>query len=74
MKLIIYDKCWDAIINLPKTIQKKVPDFIKKFREDTKSASIHLEPISTFRDPNLRTARISQKYRAIIRVPDSGDM
>ncbi|MCA9003578.1 MAG: DNA helicase, partial [Planctomycetes bacterium] len=74
MKLIIYDKCWDAIIDLPKTIQKKVPDFIKKFREDSKSSAIHLEPISTFRDPNLRTARVSQKYRAIIRVPDSGDM
>lgn len=74
MKLIIYDKCWDAIIELPKTIQKKVPEFIKKFREDSKSAAIHLEPISTFKDSSLRTARIDRKYRAIIRVPDSGDM
>jgi len=74
MKLIIYDKCWDAIINLPRTIQKKVPDFIKKFRDNSRSAALHLEPISTFKDPNLRTARVDQKYRAIIRVPDSGDM
>lgn len=74
MKLIIYDKCWDAIINLPKTIQKKIPEFIKKFREDSTSAAIHLEPISTFKDSQLRTARISQKYRAIIRAPKTGDL
>lgn len=74
MKLIIYDKCWDAIINLPKQIQKKVPEFIKKFREDPRSPAIHLEPISTFRDPQLRTARIDLKYRAIVRAPESGDM
>jgi len=74
MKLVLYDKCWDAIIQLPKTIQKKVPEFIQKFRADSKAAAIHLEPISTFRDPNLRTARIDQKYRAIISVPNSGDV
>lgn len=74
MKLIIYDKCWDAIINLPKQIQKKVPEFIKKFREDPRSPAIHLEPISTFRDTQLRTARIDLKYRAIVRAPESGDM
>ena len=74
MKLLMYDKCWDAIFKLPKTIQKKVPDFMKKFRQDSKSAAIHLEPISTFKDKNLRTARIDKQYRAIIRVPDSGDI
>ncbi len=74
MKLIIYEKCWDAIFSLPKTIQKKVPEFLKKFMADSRSAAIHFEPISTFRDPRLRTARIDQKYRAIIRVPDSGDV
>lgn len=74
MKLLMYEKCWDAFIKLPKNIQKKVRDFMKKFRQDSKSAAIHLEPISTFKDKNLRTARINKQYRAIIRVPDSGDM
>lgn len=74
MKLIIYDKCWDAIVKLPKTIQKKIPEFLNKFREDSRSSAIHLEPISTFKDSSLRTARITKKYRAIIRVPESGDM
>lgn len=74
MKLIIYDKCWDAIVKLPKTIQKKIPEFLSKFREGSRSSAIHLEPISTFKDPSLRTARVTRKYRAIIRVPESGDM
>lgn len=73
MKLILYDKFWDAMINLPRNVQKKVPEFMEKFRQNPQSAALHLEPISTFRDPSLRTARIDQKYRAIIRVPETGD-
>jgi hypothetical protein len=73
MKFFIHDKCFDQLIELPKAVQKKVLDFQRKFREHSRAAAIHLEPISTFRDPNLRTARISDKYRAIIKVPQSGD-
>jgi hypothetical protein len=73
MKFFIHDKCFDQLIELPKAVQKKVLDFQRKFRENSRAAAIHLEPISTFRDPNLRTARISDKYRAIIKVPQSGD-
>jgi hypothetical protein len=73
MKLLFYDKFWDAFIGLGKNTQKKVIDFQRKFRDNPKSAAIHLEPISTFKDPSLRTARIDDKYRAIIKVPSSGD-
>lgn len=73
MKLLFYDKFWDAFIVLGKNTQKKVIDFQRKFRDNPKSSAIHLEPISTFKDPSLRTARIDDKYRAIIKVPSSGD-
>jgi superfamily I DNA/RNA helicase len=73
MKLLFYDKFFDSLIQLPKGIQKKVVDFQKKFRENSKSSGIHLEPISTFKDSSLRTARIDQTYRAIIKSPDAGD-
>jgi superfamily I DNA/RNA helicase len=73
MKFFIHDKCMEKLIELPKNTAKKVLEFRKKFRENSKSAAIHLEPISTFKDPQLRTARIDDKYRAIIRVPESGD-
>ncbi|MGQ1784913.1 UvrD-helicase domain-containing protein [Saccharicrinis sp. GN24d3] len=74
MKLLFYDKFFESLILLPKGIQKKVIDFQKKFRENSKSAGIHLEPISTFKDKSLRSARIDQTYRAIIKVPESGDI
>jgi mRNA-degrading endonuclease RelE of RelBE toxin-antitoxin system len=74
MKLLFYDKFFDSFINLPKGIQKKVIDFQKKFREDSRSSGIHLEPISTFKDQSLRSARVDQTYRAIIKAPSSGDI
>src|SRR5688500_829608 len=73
MKLYIHDKCMDQLFELPKVIQKKVLEFQRKFRDNSKSSAIHLEPISTFRDPLLRTARIDDKYRAIVKVPSNGE-
>ncbi len=73
MKFFIHEKCIEQLFDLPKAIQKKVLEFQKKFRENSKSEAIHLEPISTFRDPYLRTARIDLKYRAIVKVPETGD-
>jgi hypothetical protein len=58
----------EKLIELPKTTAKKVLEFNKKFRENSRSEAIHLEPIITFKDSSLRTARIDQKYRAIIGV------
>jgi hypothetical protein len=74
MKLLLYDKFWDSFMRLPKGIQQKVVDFQHKLRQDSRSAAIHLEPIHTFLDPQLRTARVDQKYRAIVAVPATGDV
>lgn len=73
MRLFIHDKCMEKLFDLPKATSKKVLEFQKKFREDSRSEAIHLEPIITFKDQQLRTARVDQKYRAIIRVPESGE-
>lgn len=67
MKLFIYDKFWDAFLRINKGTQSKVTDFISKFKENSRSASLNLESISTFKDQSLRTARIDQKYRAILK-------
>ena len=68
MKLFLYDKFFEAFIRLNKGTQKKVVEFKKKFQENSKSAAIHLEPIIDFKGDSLRTARIDQKYRAILKV------
>lgn len=73
MKLLFYDKFWESMLELPKGAQKKVLEFNKKFRENPKSSAIHLEPISSFKDQSLRSARVDQSYRAIIKVPDEGN-
>lgn len=73
MKLFIHDKCFSKLLEIPKETSRKVLEFQRKFRENSRAEAIHLEPISTFKDTFLRTARIDIKYRAIIRVPESGD-
>lgn len=74
MKLFYYDKFLESYANLPKQTQNKVMDFIQKFRRDSKSSAIHLEPIISFKDPQLRTARIDQKYRAVIHVSNTNEI
>ncbi|WMX16510.1 UvrD-helicase domain-containing protein [Aureispira sp. CCB-E] len=73
MKLLFYSKFFDSLIKLPKGVQRDVIKFQKKFRENSKSLGIHLEPISIFKDSSLRSARIDKIYRAIIKAPKSGD-
>ena len=73
MKLFIHDKCMEQLFELPKSTQKKVLEFQRKFRENSKSSAINFEAISTFKDQQLRTARIDDKYRAIVKAPVSGD-
>ncbi|KAB7726633.1 AAA family ATPase [Rudanella paleaurantiibacter] len=74
MKLLLYDKFWDSFMRLPKGIQQKVIDLQHKLRQDSRSAALHLEPIHTFLDPQLRTARVDLKYRAIVAAPTTGDV
>ena len=68
MKLFLGDKCWDKLFELPKNVQYKVRDFQSKFTQNPYSPAINLEKINTFKDDNLRTARIDDAYRAIIGV------
>jgi hypothetical protein len=59
---------------LPKTKQKKVREFIEKFRENPTSSGLNYEKIKTAADPNLRSLRIDQDYRAIVLKPEAGDV
>lgn len=68
MKLFLGDKCWDKLFELPKNVQLRVRDFQRKFKENPYSPAINLEKIASFKDNNLRTARIDDTYRAVIGV------
>lgn len=73
IQLFIHDSFFDAFSVLPRQIQKKTREFLKKFKENPTSSAINYEKISTFKDQSLRTVRIDSKYRAIVQAPEKGD-
>lgn len=66
MRLFLSDSFFDKFTELPRNIQQRVRDFQRKFRDNSQSSGIHLEPIHQFKDTSLRSARIDQEYRAIL--------
>jgi hypothetical protein len=73
-RVAVYDEFLDAFARLPRAQQKKVSQFMRKFRSDPTSSAINYEKIKTFRDPNMRTVRIDQQYRAVILKPEQGNV
>lgn len=73
-RVAVYDEFLDAFARLPRAQQKKVSQFMRKFRSDPTNPSINYEKINTFRDPNMRTVRIDQAYRAILLKPEQGNV
>ena len=72
-KVAIFDEFLDAFARIPRSKQKKVSKFLRKFRQDPTQSSLNYEPISTFADSQLRTVRIDLEYRAIVRQPERGN-
>lgn len=66
MRLFLSDSFFDKFVELPRNVQSRVRDFQKKFRDNSQSSAIHLEPITQFKDNSLRSARVDQEYRAIL--------
>lgn len=68
MRLFLSDSFFDKLVDLPKNVQQGIRDFQRKFRDNSQSSAIHLEPIRQFKDNSLRSARINGEYRAILGV------
>ncbi len=73
-RLAISKDYFPAYAGLPRKAQRKADEFLKKFESDSTALSIHLEPIKNTLDPQLRSARIGDDYRVILRAPDQGDV
>lgn len=63
-----------AYAKLPRKAQRKLDEFFRKFSVDPKQPSIHYEPVQGAEDKQLRSVRIGDDYRAIVRAPESGDV
>jgi superfamily I DNA/RNA helicase len=70
----ISDDFLEAFARIPKAKQKRVREFMEKFRANPRAPSIHLEPINDMRDDKVRTVRIGDDYRAIVVHPPAGDL
>ncbi len=73
IQLFIHDSFFDSFAVLPRQIQRKTRELMKKFRSNPTSTAINYEKIKTFKDQTLRTVRVDDKYRAIVQAPESGD-
>ncbi len=56
----------DAFAALPRQIQSKVTEFIKKFRSNPRSPGINYEKIKNAKDKNICSVRIDDTYRGIV--------
>ena len=64
----------NAFAAIPKKMQGKVLEFITKFRANPTAASINYEKIIQFKDDSLRSVRIDNTYRGIVKKPDASNV
>ncbi|MCA9587091.1 MAG: DEAD/DEAH box helicase, partial [Myxococcales bacterium] len=73
-RLAISKDYFPAYASLPRKAQRKADEFLRKFEQDSTATAIHLEPIKRAVDRQLRSARIGDDYRMILRAPEEGDI
>jgi superfamily I DNA/RNA helicase/mRNA-degrading endonuclease RelE of RelBE toxin-antitoxin system len=74
IKVAISSEFMKAFAAIPKKMQSKVLEFITQFRNNPTASSINYEKINQVKDPTLRSVRIDQTYRGIVKKPDTGNV
>lgn len=74
VKIAIGDGFLESFAQIPKAKQKKVMEFVAKFRYDPTASGINYEKINNASDTNFRSVRIDQDYRGIILKPAQGNV
>ena len=64
----------EAYSRISKNRQPRVRSFIEKFKSDPRSPGLNYEKIVDAKDPNLRSVRVDQQYRAIVLKPPAGNV
>lgn len=63
-----------SFARIPKQQQKKVQEFISKFRQNPTSSGINYEKIRYAKSSNVHSVRIDQAYRGIVFKPEKGNL
>ena len=74
IKLAIGENFLDAFSRIPRTQQRKVNEFLSKFRRDPTASGINFEKIEQATDPGIRSVRIDKAYRGIVFKPPKGNV
>jgi superfamily I DNA/RNA helicase/mRNA-degrading endonuclease RelE of RelBE toxin-antitoxin system len=74
IKVAISSEFMKAFAAIPKKMQGKVLEFITQFRNNPTASSINYEKINQVKDPTLRSVRIDQTYRGIVKKPETGNV
>ena len=72
VKVALGDGFLESFAAIPRSKQKKVMEFVSKFRQNPTSTGINYERINDARDGNFRSVRIDQDFRGIVLKPDRG--
>lgn len=62
-----------ALNGLPEKARGKVATFISKFRDNPRSPGLNYERIEGGKDAFIRSLRVDQEIRCIVRAPEEGD-
>ena len=63
-----------AYSKVSKDRQTRVRSFIEKFKANPTASSLNYEKITDATDPNIRSLRVDQQYRAIVLKPKQGNV
>ena len=66
IKVAISSDFLSSFAALPRQVQKKVTEFISKFKTNSKSSGINIEKIKDGTDKNMCSVRIDNTYRGIL--------
>lgn len=74
LQIAISQDFFSAFANIPRAQQKKVNEFVSKFRANPQATGINYEKINDAANAGYRSVRIDQDYRGIVMKPDAGNV
>lgn len=73
-RVALHDDLMEAFYKIPRDKQKKIGQFISKFRSNPRGSGINYETINDATNPNYRSVRIDDDYRGIVLKPERGNV
>ncbi|MEC8860272.1 MAG: UvrD-helicase domain-containing protein [Pseudomonadota bacterium] len=74
IQVAISQDFFTAFARVPRAQQKKVNEFVSKFRANPQASGINYEKINDAANDGYRSVRIDQNYRGIVMKPDTGNV